>query len=434
MKWRLRRFIGSRILRRLTDERRIAKTRKRREAARLRDRRPHEVHYFHQLDDPYSHLTAQVLPELVARYEIALLPHLVDKPPAIAVPEEDMFVAYNRRDAARIAPFYGLSFDDQGTQPAPELQQIAARILAENNMSNIAEISAALWTGNRAALDQYKQASAEEAQSLIEQGTKLRAQLRHYLGAMFYYEGEWYWGLDRLPHLEERLRALNAEKRSESFAASLRLRAPASIARKNGSIMTLEYFPSLRSPYTYISFAETMELPKNYPVDLQLRPVMPMVMRGMKVPPMKGFYIFRDTKREAQKKGLPFGKMLDPIGPPVLRGFSLFAFAEEKGRGADYLYSFLKAAFAERRDTYGHRGLRKVVERAGLNWREAKAHLDNEDWHDRLEQNRRAMFAAGCWGVPSYILKGPAGEEDFAVWGNDRLWLIKEEIARRAQL
>ena len=35
----------------------------------------------------------------------------------------------------------------------------------------------------------------------------------HYLGAMFYYAGEWYWGLDRLPYMLERLDKLKLRKR-----------------------------------------------------------------------------------------------------------------------------------------------------------------------------------------------------------------------------
>ena len=436
LKWRLRRFISSRVQRRLLDPRRLKKARAASEKARRRARRPHEVHYFHQLDDPYSHLAAQALPALAARYEVAVLPHLADKPPASATPEADMFVAYNRRDAARIAPFYGLAFDHQ-EPPPPDLQLIAAQILAKNNMSYIAEISTALWAGDRQKLESMDKASPDDADKLIKEGTALRAKLKHYLSAMFYYEGEWYWGVDRLSHLEDRLSELDVRKPEAPADATvqLRLSAPESIARKSDQQeMKLEYFPSLRSPYTYLSFAPTLDIPKHYPVDLVLRPVMPMVMRGMKVPMEKGFYILADTKREGQKMGLPFGDMLDPVGPPVLRGYSLFAFAQEKGRGGEYLHSFAKGAFADRIDVYGMQGLRKVVERAGLNWEEARAHLDNDDWHERLEQNRLAMFEAGCWGVPSYILKGPAGEADFGVWGNDRIWLIKEEIARRVAL
>ena len=38
-----------------------------------------------------------------------------------------------------------------------------------------------------------------------ETGRREREALGHYLGGTLYYAGEWYWGIDRLPYLEERL-------------------------------------------------------------------------------------------------------------------------------------------------------------------------------------------------------------------------------------
>jgi len=40
----------------------------------------------------------------------------------------------------------------------------------------------------------------------------------------------------------------------------------------------------------------------------------------------------------------------------------------------------------------------------------------------------------GLWGVPSYRVRGPAGEPDFVTWGQDRLRLVENEIRRRAAL
>ena len=40
----------------------------------------------------------------------------------------------------------------------------------------------------------------------------------------------------------------------------------------------------------------------------------------------------------------------------------------------------------------------------------------------------------GLWGVPSYRLRGGAGEADLCVWGQDRLWLIAAEIRRRGNM
>ena len=76
-------------------------------------------------------------------------------------------------------------------------------------------------------------------------------------------------------------------------------------------------------------------------------------------------------------------------------------------------------------------GLRQVVERAGLPWGEALAHLDREGWRDELEANRAQLLALGLWGVPSFRLLGADDEPDYATWGQDRLWRIEQEIRRR---
>ena len=57
----------------------------------------------------------------------------------------------------------------------------------------------------------------------------------------------------------------------------------------------------------------------------------------------------------------------------------------------------------------------------------------SDDWKAMVEQHQEEMVEGlGLWGVPSFRLSGPDGEEDLAVWGQDRLWLIAAEIKRRA--
>ncbi len=46
-------------------------------------------------------------------------------------------------------------------------------------------------------------ASDNEHLKTIKAGNNKRKKMGHYLGAMFYYAGEWYWGLDRLPYMLE---------------------------------------------------------------------------------------------------------------------------------------------------------------------------------------------------------------------------------------
>ena len=77
------------------------------------------------------------------------------------------------------------------------------------------------------------------------------------------------------------------------------------------------------------------------------------------------------------------------------------------------------------------RGLKKVVEKAGLDWSVAKTLVGQSGWQEILENNRLAMYEAGLWGVPSFRLLNKQGESVLALWGQDRLWLVAREIQRQ---
>jgi 2-hydroxychromene-2-carboxylate isomerase len=413
----------------------------RRAAAELRRRAtgaPHRVRWFHQVDDPYSHLGAQVLARLAARYRIELAPRLAGPPPDDAAPERARLAAFARKDAADVAPGYGLAFPRDAAAPAPDAVALATRILAGAAPDAFAALAPpvgdALWRGDRAALEAlarvHAPAAEAAARAAVAAGSEERRRLGHYLGGMFHYGGEWYWGVDRLSYLEERLAALGLA-REPGPPAPLVARPPpgadpAPAARER---LVLDFYCSLRSPYTCIAMDRVLALPRRLPVEIALRPVLPMVMRGLPVPAAKRLYITLDTRREAVRAGVPFGRVCDPVGRPVERAFSLYPWARERGRAAELLRAFTHAAFAEGVDTGSDAGMRHVVERAGLPWEEARTHLDRDTgWRAELEANREELLALGLWGVPSFRLRG---EPDFCTWGQDRLWLVEQEVCRR---
>jgi len=413
----------------------VSRRRKRaqRHVAELRRRlskAPHRVEYFHQVDDPYSHLAAQALSRLADRYEIEIVPHLVSTPSDDAAPEREMLAAYARRDAAAVAPHFGVCFADPGRQPADVAIHrtgcALAAALASDRFAELApRLGEAIWSGRQ---DGAALATPEETARRFAEGTRRRKALGHYLGAMFHYAGEWYWGVDRLGHLEERLAGLGASRTPGPATF-----APPSEAcdARGAQQLTLEYFPSLRSPYTYISMPRVFALAEQTGVRLVLRPVLPMVMRGLPVPMNKGLYIFGDTAREADRVGLPFGRVVDPVGRPVERAYSLFPWAREQGRAAELLLGFARGAFAEGIDTGSDAGIRGIVDRAGLCFEQAQGVLDNDDWRGEIGENLETLYALGLWGVPSFRLRGPEGSRDFSIWGQDRIFLLSREIARR---
>ncbi|MFB1033831.1 MAG: 2-hydroxychromene-2-carboxylate isomerase, partial [Sinobacterium sp.] len=361
------RWITSKLMTSLFSPQRMLAKREKAESLRKKAGEPHRIEYFHQLEDGYSHLAAQVLKSLAERYDVELICHLVKGPVGDNVPEPDLLLRLSRYDAFHVAPEYGLEFPQYEAPLSPELAERASAILAAQDSKGfikcVADVGKAMWSGDSSALEQlanqYGSASFAVAQENLHGGNQRRAELKHYSGAMFYYGDEWYWGVDRLYHLEKRLASLGVDRKTGQALLIERPSIEQGPLKDNGSL-TLEVFPSLRSPYTAISFDRTVTLANDTGVKLVVRPVLPMVMRGVPATREKGMYIFMDAAREANAVGTPYGNFSDPIGDPVRRAYSLYPWATEQGKGAEFISNFLSCAFAQGVNTNRESGLKIV--------------------------------------------------------------------------
>jgi 2-hydroxychromene-2-carboxylate isomerase len=263
------------------------------------------------------------------------------------------------------------------------------------------------------------------SKALLEQGARLRNKLGHYLGGTLYFEGEWYWGVDRLHYLEKRLGecglSSGATSHAPLFAPPVLQYRP--VTPRTGAAPVIHFYCSLRSPYTYLAAAQVRALAAHYGATLQLRFVLPMVMRGLPVPLAKRLYILRDAKREAKRLGIDFGCVVDPVGKPVEQGLALLYAAVEQGCGPQLLESFLQGVFADGIDAGSAQGLQRIAKRAGMQAVEVQQALRNEAWRVQAESNRADMFARGVWGVPAFRV-----DERPALWGQDRLWMLEEDL------
>ena len=390
------------------------------------------AHYFHQPDDPYSQLMLQDLPKLGDRYELLLALHLVEPPSAAAAPDRARLQAWSRRDAAELATACGLMYADPGAEPDATLVELANRAVAHalaDQAPNgpalcVAEMAGrALWCGDRAALDGLPLASAAQTAAALAAGTALRRSRGHYLGAMLYFEGEWYWGIDRLWHLEQRLRGAGLWRGGDAQWIVDVPRVACSHRPGNALVPELHFFCSLRSPYTYLAVPRVLRLARHYGAQLRLRFVLPMVMRGLPVPRAKRLYILRDAKREAEALGLPFGRIVDPVGAPTERGLAVLHRACEAGRGEQFLESFMRGVWAEGVDAGSDAGLRRIAAEAGLDASFVAGALADPAWRSVAQANREEMLGLGLWGVPSFrVDAGPAR------WGQDRLWQVERDL------
>ena len=406
------------------------------ESARQAVNRPHEVLYFHKVDDPYSHLTIQCLEQLKSSYEITLKFILVGEENLDAVHEPSLYNIYCLQDVKRIAPFYNIDFQ-ANEYPAKELVDLANSILTAVQPEDLIEIStkisSALWQGDAAALDalssSYFATKAEVKENLI-QGNKIRDDKGYYFGSAFYYEKELYWGVDRLPHLEERLADLGAKKPHENQnICSLELNAPKGF--KSDQKLNLYFYPSLNSPYTFVSTKRVQQMREDYPVNLITKPVLPMLMRMMTIPGFKAKYIISDAAREGRRHNHEMKSIYSPIGKPARKSYSLFPVIDEAGKGFEYIEALLKASFQDGINIGDESFLQNVVTDLGLDWQVIKKDLNTKRWKKILNDNVEDMYAGNCWGVPSFKITDQDGGNPFYVWGQDRMWLLKEEISKR---
>ena len=390
---------------------------------------PRVVHYFHQVDDPYSHLAVQKLDALRNACSLPVVPHLVQPPTAAFRGDASRFAAWARRDAASIAPWFGCTLPEAVAEPVLEQVQRANAILAPL-LATPAFAAAAVDAGDALWSGRAFGAPGIDPSAALAAGTRLRDELGHYFGAMFHFEGEWYWGVDRLHLLEARLRDEGLMARGAPACAPLpQVHAP------NGTdarAVTLEYFPSLRSPYTAVGHARVLDVVARTGVTLALRPVMPMMMRGVPAPLPKQRYIAMDAAREARFHGVPYGRMVDPFGEPVRRAFALYPAATRMGRGLEFVTAYLSCAWAKGVDITSTAGLQRVAAEAGLDWPALQREAEGDDWQPVLEDNVAAMLGAGLWGVPSFRVSGGNDPLPFACWGQDRIWRVEAEILRRA--
>jgi len=181
-------------------------------------------------------------------------------------------------------------------------------------------------------------------------------------------------------------------------------------------------FYSFRSPYAYLALKRANDIADSFGLKLEIRPVLPMVMRGMQVPKAKLLYIVTDAKREAARLNIPFARFSDPAGAGAKRCIAVFEYAKKAGRELDFAAAAGNAIWNEAVDVATDKGMRAVTEQVGLFWPEVMEALADEGWREMAETNRVALTDAGMWGVPVFKLG------DLVLWGQDRAWLLARQI------
>jgi 2-hydroxychromene-2-carboxylate isomerase len=184
----------------------------------------------------------------------------------------------------------------------------------------------------------------------------------------------------------------------------------------------VEFFFSFRSPYSYLAAPRAFQLPRRYDIELLFRGIRPMAMRGQPLPLAKRLYLLRDSKREADRIGMPFGKFHDPLGEGVWRCLTIAEHAATVGRLPEFVLAASRGIWSEGLDVASDGPLRSLCEELGLQWADCVAAIANAGYRQQVEENTAQLSELGQWGVPVFTFAGEA------YWGQDRIEDLEQAL------
>jgi len=196
--------------------------------------------------------------------------------------------------------------------------------------------------------------------------------------------------------------------------------------------VTIDYYLSLTSPWTYLGSARFAEIAERNGAIVNVKPCKfgPIFEQtgGLPLPkrsPQRRAYRMMELKRWREVLGIPIN--LEPKYFPCddAAATRLVIAARLQGKNAHKLSLELGRVVWEREETLTDAdAIAAAARRAGLDAAELRAASPTDAELDKIhEQYTQEALAAGVFGAPSYVL--PSGE---IFWGQDRLDLLERAL------
>lgn len=378
-----------------------------------------KVEVYVSLADPHCFMLIQALMRIEHKYRVGFSFYLVtDSLPGTTV-APDLHRRWALEDANLIAELYG--FERVSSLPNSSAIISGQQLwqLTDKSINAIFELYRQAWSDGFNA--KYHPSTPvinhiiKNQQRLIQKG--------HYQSGAMFFDGQWFVGVDRLSCLETHLfnAGLSVDNLDCAFTNN-ELQFVEPEASWQAPEHPIEIYLSLRSPYSYVGFMKALRLSKHYGVELVIKPVLPLMMKGLHVPHNKQKYVYIDAHREASKADIPFSSFTDPIGKGIVNCYHLYGYAKSQNKAKQYIESVFKAIYVDGIDVADEENIGKICEKLEIDYQAAWLYGETDDWQAWADENFAEMEDQGLWGVPC-VKYG-----DSIYWGQDRLPFIEKAI------
>jgi 2-hydroxychromene-2-carboxylate isomerase len=196
--------------------------------------------------------------------------------------------------------------------------------------------------------------------------------------------------------------------------------------------VTIDYYLSLNSPWTYMGSAPFAEIAKRNGATVNVKPAKfgPIFEKtgGLPLPkrsPERQAYRLMELKRWREVRNIPLTVQPKYFPSDDAQATRLVIAAKLAGKDAHRLSLELGRALWEREESLADAAaMAAAATRAGLDAAALRANGPADAELDKLyDRYTQEALAAGVFGAPSYVL--PSGE---IFWGQDRLELLERAL------
>ena len=196
--------------------------------------------------------------------------------------------------------------------------------------------------------------------------------------------------------------------------------------------ITIDYYLSLNSPWTYMGSGPFAEIARRYGAQVNVKPAKfgPIFEQtgGLPLPkrsPQRQAYRLMELRRWREVRGLPLNVEPKFFPSDDTAATRLVIAAKLQGKDAHKLSLELARAVWEREESFADPAvMASSAQRAGLDAAALRAGGPSDAELDALyEKYTQDALKAGVFGAPSYVL--PSGE---IFWGQDRLELLERAL------